>query len=170
MLRSKVATARDGRTALEDLIQQARELPPPGLDLPQDVKLPAALAFSDASSRLVFTAIARLANMSIGFDPSFRDAPVTVDLRNASLADALNAVADQTRTFFRVTGSRSILVIPDTPAKRGEYYAEMQKLILDDAINVFLGYPSRAIGAIKSVQGLVLSPIGNIVLRDVDVA
>ena len=56
------------------------------------------------------------------------------------------------------------------PAKRGEYYAEMQKLILDDAINVFLGYPSRAIGAIKSVQGLVLSPIGNIVLRDVDVA
>ena len=28
--------------------------------------------------------------------------------------------------------------------------------------------PSRAIGAIKGVSGLVLSPIGNIVLRDVD--
>ena len=46
----------------------------------------------------------------------------------------------------------------------------MQKLILDDAINVFLGYPDRAIGAAKAVQGLVLSPIGNIVLRDVDVS
>ena len=46
----------------------------------------------------------------------------------------------------------------------------MQKLILQDAINVFLGYPSRAIGAAAKVQGLVLSPIGNIVLRDVDVA
>lgn len=56
------------------------------------------------------------------------------------------------------------------PAKRTEYYTEMQKLILDDAINVFLGYPSRAIGAINGVSGLVLSPIGNIVLRDVDVA
>jgi peptide/nickel transport system substrate-binding protein len=53
--------------------------------------------------------------------------------------------------------------------KRAQYYAEMQKLILDDAINVFLGYPDRAIGAMKTVQGLVLSPIGNIVLRDVDV-
>jgi len=54
--------------------------------------------------------------------------------------------------------------------KRAEYYAEMQKLILQDAINVFLGYPSRAIGAAAKVQGLVLSPIGNIVLRDVDVS
>ena len=54
--------------------------------------------------------------------------------------------------------------------KRAEYYAEMQKLILQDAINVFLGYPSRAIGAVAKVQGLVLSPIGNIVLRDVDVS
>jgi peptide/nickel transport system substrate-binding protein len=54
--------------------------------------------------------------------------------------------------------------------KRAQYYAEMQKLILDDAINIFLGYPDRAIGAAKKVQGLVLSPIGNIVLRDVDVS
>ena len=54
--------------------------------------------------------------------------------------------------------------------KRAEYYAEMQQLILQDAINVFLGYPSRAIGAAAKVQGLVLSPIGNIVLRDVDVS
>ena len=54
--------------------------------------------------------------------------------------------------------------------KRAEYYAEMQQLILQDAINVFLGYPSRAIGAVAKVQGLVLSPIGNIVLRDVDVS
>ena len=56
------------------------------------------------------------------------------------------------------------------PTKRTEYYTEMQQLILADAINVFLGYPSRAIGAQKAVAGLVLSPIGNIVLRDVDVS
>jgi peptide/nickel transport system substrate-binding protein len=54
--------------------------------------------------------------------------------------------------------------------KREGYYKEMQQLILADAINVFLGYPSRAIGATKAVTGLVLSPIGNIVLRDVDLA
>jgi general secretion pathway protein D len=124
-LRAKAATSRDGLTALETLIKEARQLPPPGLDLPQDVKMPAALTFSDASSRLVFTAIARLANMSLGFDPAFRETPVTVDLRNASLAEALSTVADQTRTFFRVTGARSVLVIPDTPAKRAEYEDEV---------------------------------------------
>ena len=58
---------------------------------------------------------------------------------------------------------------PD-PAKRAEIYVEVQKLILADAINVFLGYPSRAIGAASTVQNLLLSPLGNIVLRDVDLA
>jgi general secretion pathway protein D len=37
----------------------------------------------------------------------------------------LNAVADQTRTFFRVTSPRSVLVIPDTAAKRREYEEEV---------------------------------------------
>jgi peptide/nickel transport system substrate-binding protein len=54
-------------------------------------------------------------------------------------------------------------------ATRLEYYAEAQQLIVEDAINVILGYPNRAIGAAANVQGLVLSPIGNIVLRDVDI-
>ena len=45
--------------------------------------------FREASSRDVFTAIARFANISLVFDPTFRDTPVTVDLRNASLEDAL---------------------------------------------------------------------------------
>ena len=57
------------------------------------------------------------------------------------------------------------------PAKRARVlHRRCSKLILDDAINVFLGYPSRAIGAAKGGPGLVLSPIGNIVLRDVDIA
>jgi peptide/nickel transport system substrate-binding protein len=56
------------------------------------------------------------------------------------------------------------------PAKRAELYLEAQQLILQDAINVILGYPSRAIGTSNKVQNLVLSPVGNIVLRDVDLA
>src|SRR5207237_7901575 len=49
----------------------------------------------------------------------------TVDLRNASLEDALNTVAGATRTFFRVTAPKTIAVIPDTPAKRREYEEEV---------------------------------------------
>ncbi len=58
---------------------------------------------------------------------------------------------------------------PD-PAKRAELYIQAQKLILQDAIKVILGYPSRAIGAHKRVQNLKLSPVGNLVLREVDLA
>ena len=64
-LRAKIAVAREGKTELQTLIERARDLPPPGLDLPQDVKMPASLTFRDASSRDVFTAIARFANISL---------------------------------------------------------------------------------------------------------
>jgi general secretion pathway protein D len=124
-LRSKVAVSREGKTQLETLIERTRDLPPPGLDLPQGIKMPASLTFRDASSRDVFTAIARLANISLIFDTAFRDAPVTVDLRDATLEDALNTVAGATRMFFRVTAPKTIAVIPDTPAKRREYDEEI---------------------------------------------
>jgi general secretion pathway protein D len=124
-LRAKIAVAREGKTELQTIIEHARDLPPPGLDIPQDVKMPATLTFRDASSRDVFTAIARLANISLIFDSAFRDTPVTVDLRNATLDDALSTVAGATRTFFRVTAPKTIAVIPDTPAKRREYEEEV---------------------------------------------
>jgi general secretion pathway protein D len=124
-LRAKVAVAREGKTELQTLIERARDLPPPGLDLPQGVKMPESLTFRDASSRDVYTAIARLANISLIFDSAFRDTALTVDLRNASLEDALNTVAGATRTFFRVTAPKTIAVIPDTPAKRREYEEEV---------------------------------------------
>jgi general secretion pathway protein D len=124
-LRAKIAVGREGKTELQTIIERARDLPPPGLDLPAGVKMPATLTFRDASSRDVFTVIARLANISLIFDPAFRDTPVTVDLRNATLDDALNTVAGATRTFFRVTAPKTVAVIPDTPAKRREYEEEV---------------------------------------------
>ena len=127
-LRAKVAVAREGKTELQTLIERARDLPPPGLDLPQSVKMPASLTFRDAGSQAVFTAIARFAEISLIFDPSFRETPISVDLRNASLEDALNTVSGATRTFFRVTAPKTILVVPDTPAKRREYEEEVVRV------------------------------------------
>jgi len=124
-LRARVAVSREGKTELQTLIERAKDLPPPGLDLPQGVKMPAALTFRDASSRDVYTAIARLANISIIFDSAFRDTPVSVDLRDSTLDDALNAVAGATRTFYRVQAAKTVVVIPDTPAKRREYEEEV---------------------------------------------
>jgi general secretion pathway protein D len=124
-LRNRIAVAREGKTQLESLIERSRTLQPPGLELPPDVKLPQSLMFRDASSRDVFTALARLSNINIVFDPQFRDQPVTIDLRNTTLQAALDAVSQATRSFYRVTAQRTITVIPDTPAKRQEYEEEI---------------------------------------------
>src|SRR3989441_2358135 len=126
-LRAKVAVAREGKTELQTLMERARAPPPPALALAQNVKMPTTLTFRDAASRDVFTTIARFADISLIFDPAFRDTPITVDLRNSTLEDALNTVAGATRTFFRVSAPRTVIVIPDTPAKRREYEEEVVK-------------------------------------------
>lgn len=120
-LRTMVSVSRGGKTELQALVERSRELPPPGLDLPEGRKLPDSLVFSEASSRAVFTAIARFADMNVVFDPAFREEPISVDLRNTTLEQALEAVTGSTRTFYRVTAQRTITVIPDTPDKRRQY-------------------------------------------------
>ena len=124
-VRTKIAVARDGKTDLETLIERSQNLRPAGFDLPADVRLPASLTFRDASSRDIYTALSRMANINIVFDPQFRDQPVTIDLRNAALEDALGSLSTATRNFYRVTAQRTITVIPDTPAKRTEYEEEI---------------------------------------------
>jgi general secretion pathway protein D len=122
--RNKIAVARDGKTGLETLIERTRDLTPQGQDLPGDLKLPASLSFR-GPARDVFTAVARFANISITFDPQFRDDPVNIDLRETTLDDALAALTAATRSFYRVTGPRFITIVPDTAAKRQEYEEEI---------------------------------------------
>ncbi len=120
-LRAKVAVTREGKTELQSLVEKSRDLPLPGLDLPAGINLPESLSFRDASSRDVFTAIGRFAEFSLVFDPAFRDAQVTVDLRKSTFDQALASVAASTHNFYHVTAPRSVTIIPDTPAKRREY-------------------------------------------------
>ena len=73
----------------------------------------------------MYTALARFANVNVVFDPQFRDQPITIDLRSTTLEDALTSLSTATRNFFRVSGQRTITIIPDTPAKRQEYEEEI---------------------------------------------
>ena len=120
-LRTKISVSRGGKTELQALIERSRDLAPPGLDLPDGAKLPDSLVFSNASSRMVFMALARFSGLSVVFDPAFRESPISADLRGSTLADALASVTASTRTFYRVTAPRTITIVPDTPAKRREY-------------------------------------------------
>ena len=120
-LRTLLAVTRAGKTELQTLVDRTRELPPDGLELPAGVKFPDSLVFSNASSRMVFTTLGRFGGVNIVFDPTFRDQPITLDLRGSSLKDALASITASTQTFYRVTAPGTITVIPDNVAKRREY-------------------------------------------------
>jgi peptide/nickel transport system substrate-binding protein len=55
-------------------------------------------------------------------------------------------------------------------AKRTDLYKQIQTQVLADAVHVVLGYPARAIGIRDAVSNLQLSPLGSLVLREVDLA
>ena len=124
-LRAKIAVREDGKTRLESLIEQSLEAPLPGANLPPDAKLPDSVVFRDASARDVYAAIGKFTNLSVMFDPTFRDQPVSIDMRGQTLEEALNALSFTTRNFWRVTAQRTITVVPDTTAKRREYEEEI---------------------------------------------
>ena len=123
-LRNKVAS-RDGKTELQTLVEKSRALMPVGQELPTDIRMPESLTFRDANSRDVFTALGKIGSVNVIFDPQFNARPVSIDLKNPSFEEALQAVSTATRNFYRVTAQRTVTVIPDTTAKRQEYEEEI---------------------------------------------
>ena len=125
LLRAKVAFGDSGKTRLESLIAESLAAPLPGTALPADAKLPDSVVFRDANSRDVYSAIGKFTNLSVVFDPTFRDQVVSFEFRGQSLEDALNTLSMTTRNFWRVTAPRTIAIVPDTAAKRREYEEEI---------------------------------------------
>ena len=70
---------------------RSRDLAPPGLELPEEPSCPTRWCSAMRAACMVFRAIGALGRTSASSSiPAFRDAPITVDLRNISLADALD--------------------------------------------------------------------------------
>ena len=124
-LRNRVALAREGQTDLEAMIERVRDLPPLGLELPTDATLPATLAFREASVRDIYAALAQFANLSLAFDPQYQDRILSIDLRNATIEEALESVSAASTNFYQVTGPRTITIAPDTAERRAAYDAEI---------------------------------------------
>jgi general secretion pathway protein D len=122
--RARLANPEGGPTTLESLLVRTRNLPPAGLDLPE-MKLPGAIETgAQTTSRQMYLMLARIGGLSVVFDPTFQESPAEVNLRDMTLRQGLDAVAGVSRTFYKVTGPKTLTVIPDTPAKRRDYIDE----------------------------------------------
>ena len=129
-VRNKVAVPADGKTQLEALVERTRDMPNSTYELPRDARLPPSLLFREASSRDVFTTLARVANLNVIFDPSFRESPVTTELHDVTFEDALTSITTSGRALsmaemmraaaFNLSGVSLIVIAfaPGTPAIR----------------------------------------------------
>lgn len=157
-VRARLAAPAEGTTALEAVLARGRDMAA-GNTLP-DMKLPGQIATgAQATSRQLYLAIARMANLSVIFDAGFPDAPAPVAMLNdMTVKQALDAVARTTRSFYQVTGPSTITVVPDTPAKRLEYTEEAQRVFFVQNANL-----TQTIEAMRQVSDIrSLAPITGI--------
>jgi general secretion pathway protein D len=94
--------------------------------LPQE---PLAHFRISADSRQVIETLGKLANLNVVFASDFRPTPLSIDLTNVKIEDALRIVAQQTKSFWKVETPNTILVIPDNPNNRRDYEEEVVKTI-----------------------------------------
>jgi general secretion pathway protein D len=78
-------------------------------------------------SRTVFETIAKLAGLSVIFDPDFTSRRISVDLPNITLEEALDAVSFESKAFWQPMTSNVILIAPDNPQKRRDLEDEEVK-------------------------------------------
>jgi general secretion pathway protein D len=134
--------------------------------LPQE---PLAHFRISADSRRVIETLGKLSNLNVVFTADFRSSPISLDLTNIGIEDALRIVAQQTKSFWKVETPNTILMIPDNPNNRRDFEEEVLKTI-------YLSNPQAAADwtaittALKQVLGLqriIDNPDSNaIIIRD----
>lgn len=78
-------------------------------------------------ARIVYETIAKLAGLTVLFDPDFTSRRISLDLPNVTLEQALDAASLESKTFWKPVTSNIIFVAPDNVQKRRDYEDEVVK-------------------------------------------
>jgi general secretion pathway protein D len=129
-----LAAQAEAKHAREGALQQAlkaREeaVPPSAAQLKPFPPEPIAHFHMSTDSRKIFEFLAKLGGLNVAFSTDFQPRPVSLDLTNVKVEDALRVAALQTKSFWKVVTPNTILLIPDTPTNRRDYEDEVLKTI-----------------------------------------
>src|SRR5271163_3849945 len=102
----------------EQILAQPPELKPLSRDPINGLKMT-----NDA--RVVFETIAKLAGLSVIFDPDFTSRRISVDFPSVTLEQALDAVSLESKAFWKPVTSNIIFVAQDQPQKRKDLEDEV---------------------------------------------
>src|SRR6202790_715361 len=113
----------------------AAEVPPdtnaqPLASMPPEIKplsrAPINLKMSN-DAKLVFDTVAKLAGLTVIYDPDFPARRITTELNNVTLEQALDIVSLESKAFWKPVTENIIFVVPDQPQKRRDYEEQIVK-------------------------------------------
>jgi type II secretory pathway component GspD/PulD (secretin) len=118
-IREKLEASRP-QPRIEQLRQQARTMQGPPLLNPAS-RDPLRINFNNASLRDILNFIGTNAGINVTYDQQFVDKPFTVNLEGVTLEEALNQILTANQYYYKVLNPRTIIIIPDQPAKHAQY-------------------------------------------------
>jgi general secretion pathway protein D len=104
---------------IEKLRAEARAQATPPLNPAS--RQPLSLRFTNASLREILDFIGTNSGINITYDQQFQDKPYTVQLNDVTLEQALQQILQANQYYYKVLNEKTIIIIPDTPAKHAQY-------------------------------------------------
>ncbi|MDQ1351129.1 MAG: hypothetical protein QG657_1431 [Acidobacteriota bacterium] len=75
----------------------------------------------------VFSALAKMAEMNIIFDPAFKTSKLAITMDDVTLTQSLDRICLLKNLFYKLLDPKTIIIIPDTDAKRKTYDEQIIK-------------------------------------------
>jgi general secretion pathway protein D len=73
------------------------------------------------NARIVYETLAKLAGITVIFDADWQPRPMSAEMTNVTLEQALDIVALQSKTFWKAVAPNAIFVVPEQAQKRKDY-------------------------------------------------
>ena len=78
---------------------------------------------------MIFDTVAKLAGLTVIFDPDFTSRRISVELTNVTIEQALDIVSLEAKAFWKPVTNNIIFVAPDQAQKRRDYEEEIVRTI-----------------------------------------
>ncbi|MCP4216474.1 MAG: hypothetical protein GY765_17620 [bacterium] len=144
----QIAREQRRKTEIEKLKKSAQKK---GLKEPtlQTNRKPFSLKFINSDIKQIFKVMQKISGVNFIYDDSFKPKKIGINLQDVYFQDALQKITLQSKSFYKIIDSRTVMIIPDTPAKRKQFEElVMRTFYLSNA------KPEELIKVVRSLTGI----------------
>lgn len=156
---------KEAAKALAEMEKQQQAAATEGLALTS--KAPITLNFRQTDLRTAFEFIAKSFGVSVVFDEAFKSMPVTLFAKDVTFEQGLNLLLTTTKTFYKKIGPNTILIVPDSKDKRGQYEDQIVRTLNLNTIRAKdMADILKGVLTIKKI--IVNEQLNSLVIRDTE--